>query len=368
MFTMKNRDIAMKNGSGAMKGWVCVVRNVCLVLCTVLMCAVLMSACKDEAEDRFLLDGAWSLTHLSYPMGTDMDFPHDGKTLFRIYEGDSVLYKCQLLYTGSGIVVVPLGIRQVTLKDVGGGRYVYMEDDDLCPLVVLNDSSVTTQHYGCVHTWVRASGMSEEKVAEIRDIIRNDQGNDADEWVRHYVLSTTERRLKADNHRLWYVLGVVVFVLVVVVWWGVAKNRKARRIALRLREIEVERELRPSPVRKAMAEVEQEFFESDYYQGLLRDLSEGRRLVREDWEEMERRLNGVYPNFTKHLLSLYPMSEVEFQISLLVKLRVSPKCIAGVLMKDVSSVSSTRSRLYRKIFNKAGSSKDWDDFVLSLGC
>lgn len=30
------------------------------------------------------------------------------------------------------------------------------------------------------------------------------------------------------------------------------------------------------------------------------------------------------------------------------------------------SVASTRSRLYQKVFGQKGSSKDWDDFVLSL--
>ena len=337
-------------------------RNIFIVMCAVLM----IGACKKESAEGFRLDGAWSLTHLKYPEDVEVDFPSNGRATFKIYEGDSVLYNCQLIYTGSGIVVVPLGIRQITLKELGGGERIYMEDDDLCPLVVVSDSVMTTQHWGRVHTWVRASDMSEERIREIKEFIRYDEENGADE-LGHYVLFTTERKLQADNHRLGYALMALTLVLLVAVYWGMAKHRKAKLVSQRLREIEEERMLRPSPVRKVMKEVEQEFFESDYYLGLYHDLSEGKRMKKEDWEVIEHHLNAVYPNFTNHLLGLYPMSEMEYQISLLVKLRISPKCIASVLMRDVSSISSTRKRLYRKIFNKMGSSKDWDDFVLSIG-
>ena len=36
------------------------------------------------------------------------------------------------------------------------------------------------------------------------------------------------------------------------------------------------------------------------------------------------------------------------------------------LTEVVNGVSSTRSRLYQKVFGKKGSTKDWDDFILSI--
>ena len=84
-------------------------------------------------------------------------------------------------------------------------------------------------------------------------------------------------------------------------------------------------------------------------------------------EELERQLNVVYPSFTNHLFSLYPMSELEYQVSLLIKLRISPSDMANVLARDISTISSTRSRLYQKVFHRKGSSREWDDFVLSIG-
>ena len=35
-------------------------------------------------------------------------------------------------------------------------------------------------------------------------------------------------------------------------------------------------------------------------------------------------------------------------------------------MPSALLVASTRSRLYQKVFGKKGSSRQWDDFILSL--
>ena len=51
---------------------------------------------------------------------------------------------------------------------------------------------------------------------------------------------------------------------------------------------------------------------------------------------------------------------------LLIKVRVQPKDIASLTAHSKESVASTRSRLYQKIFGKKGSTRDWDEFILSL--
>jgi len=53
-------------------------------------------------------------------------------------------------------------------------------------------------------------------------------------------------------------------------------------------------------------------------------------------------------------------------VSLLIKVRIQPKDIALLTAHSKESVASTRSRLYSKVFGMKGSSKDWDDFILSL--
>jgi hypothetical protein len=82
---------------------------------------------------------------------------------------------------------------------------------------------------------------------------------------------------------------------------------------------------------------------------------------------MEERLKRVYPGFTSRLRNLYPMSELEYQVCLLIKLRITPTEMADVLSRDGSTISTVRSRLYKKVFGSKGGARDWDEFVLSIG-
>lgn len=334
--------------------------------CLIVLLLMLISCGNSERSDS-PIEGAWTLTHLSFPDDYEVDYPYKGSTYFQIYENDSVLYSCQLLYTGSGIVVVPIQTSQITFIQLGNNENVYLEDGNPRPFSIKSDSVITTQRNGRIYTWKRVTDMSEDKINEIREIIRNDQSIDANEAVRHYVLSTTERKLLSTNHRLIYALIALFVCLLITAQIAIAKHQKVCRADRRLREIEEEIALRPQPVRMALKEVERSFFVSDYYRKLHRSITEGQRLKAEDWQEIEHQLDAVYPSFTNHLLSLYSMSELEFQTSLLIKLRISPSDIANVLARDISTISSTRSRLYQKVFHKKGSSKQWDDFVLSIG-
>ena len=107
-------------------------------------------------------------------------------------------------------------------------------------------------------------------------------------------------------------------------------------------------------------------FSSDVYQRLQSCLNHGRSLTQQDWTELTEVVNGIYTGFTEKLYSLYRMSEQDYHVSLLIKVRVQPKDIALLTAHSKESVASTRSRLYSKVFGKKGSSKDWDDFILSL--
>jgi regulator of replication initiation timing len=107
-------------------------------------------------------------------------------------------------------------------------------------------------------------------------------------------------------------------------------------------------------------------FSSDVYQRIQTCLNSGRSLTAQDWTELTEVVNGVYTGFTEKLYSLYRMSEQDYHVSLLIKVRIQPKDIALLTAHSKESVASTRSRLYSKVFGMKGSSKDWDDFILSL--
>lgn len=107
-------------------------------------------------------------------------------------------------------------------------------------------------------------------------------------------------------------------------------------------------------------------FSSEIYRHLQECLENGRCLSHYDWMELAQLVDSIYTGFTEKLYSLYRMSEQDYHVSLLIKVRIQPKDIALLTSHSKESVASTRSRLYQKVFGQKGSSKDWDDFVLSL--
>ena len=107
-------------------------------------------------------------------------------------------------------------------------------------------------------------------------------------------------------------------------------------------------------------------FSSVVYRKIQDCLNNGRGLSHQDWTELSELVNSIYTGFTEKLYSLYRMSEQDYHVSLLIKVRIQPKDIAQLTAHSKESVASTRSRLYQKVFGEKGSSKDWDDFVLTL--
>ena len=107
-------------------------------------------------------------------------------------------------------------------------------------------------------------------------------------------------------------------------------------------------------------------FASTVYQRIKQYLVTGQSMNEEDWAELTEVVNGVYNGFTDKLFSLYHMSDQDYHVSLLIKIRLQPKDIATLTAHSKESVASTRSRLYQKVFGKKGSTKDWDDFILSI--
>lgn len=107
-------------------------------------------------------------------------------------------------------------------------------------------------------------------------------------------------------------------------------------------------------------------FVSDIYLRMKMLLAQGRSMADHDFQDLNQLVNSVYSNFTERLYSLCKLSNHEHRVCLLVKVRVQPKDIATLTAHSKEGIATTRSRLYQKVFGKKGSSKDWDDFILSL--
>ena len=113
-------------------------------------------------------------------------------------------------------------------------------------------------------------------------------------------------------------------------------------------------------------QAESVIFGSDIYAKIKDLIERGQTMGKDDWKRLTELVDSIYSGFTGKLYSLYRMNEHDYHVSLLIKIHLQPKEIATLTAHSKESVSSTRSRLYQKIFGQKASPKEWDDFILSL--
>lgn len=335
----------------------------------ILMSTLMILGCGHKAEEQqpYHLQGAWLLQHVEYPSGAADDYDIKGNGTFcLIYEGDSMGYECRIATTPSGLVIIPTAKADVTLIDKGGGELLYLEDDDPHPLSI-GDSTITIQRNGILYSWTRADDLYHEWGEEITGIITSDMQDKEAYEASRYVLSAKERQQERTIQWLFYLSVLIVLAALVAAHLAIINRKAKRQLQLQLQQIHEVQENRPQAVRQIVATVENNFFSSDEYAILQRRIASGQLMKEEDWQQVEQHLRTIYPGFTSQLRSLYPMSELEYQTCLLIKLRIVPKDIAAVLARDISTISTVRSRLYKKVFGRKGGAKEWDDFILSIG-
>ena len=334
-----------------------------------LMAIVMMMGCghKFEKEQTYLLQGAWVLQHAEYPLGAEDYYSIEGSGTFCIiYDGDSVLYECRLASTPSGLLMLPVMKCSVTLIDKGNGELLYLENDDPHPLTI-SGSTITIQRNGILLSWMRADDIYREWGNEICSIIASDKGSENANETNHYVLSAKERQQERTIHWFGVFSAFIVIIALLAAHLAITNRRAKRQLQLQLQQIHEVQENRPEAVRQVVASMETTFFASDEYAALQKRVASGQLMKEQDWQQVEQLLKSVYPGFTSQLRSLYPMSELEYQTCLLIKLRIAPKDIAAVLARDMSTISTVRSRLYKKVFGRKGGAKEWDDFILAIG-
>lgn len=87
----------------------------------------------------------------------------------------------------------------------------------------------------------------------------------------------------------------------------------------------------------------------------------------EDWNTLRKELDKTYNNFTNRLYQLYSgMSLIELRICYLIKISVKVTDMAKILGRSKSSVSSSRTRLYKKIKGEDGTPNELDELIADL--
>jgi tetratricopeptide (TPR) repeat protein len=97
-------------------------------------------------------------------------------------------------------------------------------------------------------------------------------------------------------------------------------------------------------------------------------LSDSRQpsMTDEDWHILENTFAKIQPTFLSRLQTFHKFSSHEMHICLLLRLGLQPAALAQLSAHSKQSVSSTRSRLFEKVFGQKGTPAQWDEFIQSL--
>ena len=88
------------------------------------------------------------------------------------------------------------------------------------------------------------------------------------------------------------------------------------------------------------------------------------KVTDEDWAELRKYVTEQYPKLIPTLYEKVPkLSEIELQISMLVKINVSITDIAYLVNRTKQAITVSRSRLYKKITGEEGSAEQFDNWV-----
>ena len=164
------------------------------------------------------------------------------------------------------------------------------------------------------------------------------------------------------NRELFMLIICTVFYITLFIMVLQSNRRKIQLLQSRLDNIHAMQKMAVMEPRQDVSTI----FASPVYLRIKQNISDGRSMAEGDWTELAESINNVYNGFSEKLFSLYNMSDQDYHVSLLIKIRIQPKDIATLTAHSKESIASTRSRLYQKVFGKKGSTKDWDDFVLSI--
>ena len=82
-----------------------------------------------------------------------------------------------------------------------------------------------------------------------------------------------------------------------------------------------------------------------------------------EWNQLKESIMEVYPGLWQFVPTNMFLSEIEERVCWLTKLYFSPSHIGILVGRSPQSINSIRARLYKKIFQKKGSAKDFDELL-----
>jgi uncharacterized protein YxeA len=89
-------------------------------------------------------------------------------------------------------------------------------------------------------------------------------------------------------------------------------------------------------------------------------------LSEDDWTELERLIERLYPDFRERILEVSKLTSFKLHICLLLKAKIAIADIALLTQHSAEAITSARRRMAQKAFGENSTPVEWDDFIKSL--
>ena len=105
---------------------------------------------------------------------------------------------------------------------------------------------------------------------------------------------------------------------------------------------------------------------SRIYEIISKRLKSKKGLSEVEWHNIDYLFDEVYPHFKEQIYGNHYVDEREYRMCMLIRLGLRNIDISLLMYRTKGSISSARSKLYKKFFNRKGSAQEFDDFIKSL--
>lgn len=170
-------------------------------------------------------------------------------------------------------------------------------------------------------------------------------------------------QLELDNKNkllLMSVLGIaLLFLLALSVFYWQMSIMKKIKLQNRLKDLKIHSILSPMDSSHLNEQILMQV-------GIHDNLSHGKHLSDVQWKKLEEMFYAHYPHFKENLYSCCKLSEQEYHVCMLVKLDLGSSKISVLTSKAMSTISTTKQRLFKKITREGGSAEQLSGLLATM--
>ena len=171
------------------------------------------------------------------------------------------------------------------------------------------------------------------------------------------------KQLELDNKNkqlLMSILGIALLLLLVLLafYWqmGIMKKIKLQN---KLKDLKIHSILSPMDSNHLNEQILMQV-------GMSINLSQDKHLTDAQWQKLEEIFDTHYPHFKNNLYSCCKLSEQEYHVCMLVKLGLGSSKISILTSKAMSTISTTKQRLFKKITREDGTAEQLAELLVTM--